>query len=187
MPVAANYNFDGFPVQTRTSGIANGGVFIDYAPWDGTTTLTGNFDVPDGDIIWARLYTGIWGGREDYAGWVNVTFNDVCDRNGLGPIHLNKGENDDNPNVWCSGCGKHWIYYDVTDLVTAGATNTATTSKINETVGSFDGRVYGIVLWLWSTKVEIAQRTFSTGSMTGVTVSIILRHITMEQRISRAL
>jgi hypothetical protein len=48
--------------------------------------------------------------------------------------------------VWCSGYGKHWIYYTVTDLVTAGAVNTATTTKINATVGAFDGRVYGIVL-----------------------------------------
>ncbi len=139
------YNFDGFPVETRAYGTVNGGVFIDYEPWAGTATLTGNFDVPNGDVKWARLYTGIWGGIEDYAGWVNVVFNGIYDRNGLGPIHL-QGKNDINPNIWCSEHGKYWIYYDVTDLVNAGATNTATVSKINATVGSFDGRVYGIVL-----------------------------------------
>ena len=48
--------------------------------------------------------------------------------------------------MWCSGNGKNWIYYNVTDLVSAGAENTATTTKINATVGDFDGRVYGIVL-----------------------------------------
>ena len=89
-----------------------------------------------------RLYTGIWGGTESNAGWVEVTFNGEGDENGLGPINL-QGENDINPNVWCSGRGKHWMYYDVTDLVNPGSTNTATTSKIN---GSIDGRVYGIVL-----------------------------------------
>ena len=139
------YNFDGFPVETRVHGTVNGGVFIDYEPWAGTATLTGNFDAPKGDVKWARLYTGIWGGTEDYAGWVNVSFNGVYGTNGLGPIHL-QGKNDVNPNVWCSGHGKYWIYNDVTDLVNAGATNTATVSKINATVGSFDGRVYGIVL-----------------------------------------
>jgi hypothetical protein len=143
-PALADYDFDGYPVETIKSGTVNGGVFIDYEPWNGRTTLTGNFDVPDEDIIWARLYTGIWGGREDYEGWVNVVFNGINNREGLGPIHL-QGENDENPNVWCSGCGKHWIYYDVTDLVIAGV-NTATVSKINATVGTFDGRVYGIVL-----------------------------------------
>ena len=144
-PALADYNFDGFPVETRVSGTVNGGVFIDYEPWAGTTTLTGNFDVPDGDVKWARLYTGIWGGTEDYEGWVNVTFNGVYDRNGLGPIHL-QGESDTNPNVWCTTHGKYWMFYNVTDLVNSGEVNTATTTKINATVGSFDGRVYGIVL-----------------------------------------
>jgi hypothetical protein len=144
-PALANYNFDGFPVETRASGTVNGGVFIDSEPWADATTLTGNFNVPTGNIVWARLYTGIWGGNPEFEGWVNVTFNGVYVTNELGPIHL-QGQYDANPNVWCSGFGKHWMYYNVTDLVNAGAVNTATTTKINETVGSFDGRVYGIVL-----------------------------------------
>jgi len=144
-PTLADYNFDGFPVVTRTNGNVNGGVFIGYEPWDGNKTLTGSFDVPNGTVKWARLYTGIWGGNEDFAGWVNVSFNGDCTSNGFGPIHL-QGQNDVNPNVWCSGCGKHWMYYNVTDLINAGSVNTATTSKINETIGTFDGRVYGIVL-----------------------------------------
>ncbi|MCW3134361.1 MAG: DUF3344 domain-containing protein [Methanophagales archaeon] len=145
VPVAANYNFAGWPVETRTNGTVNGGVFIGYEPWAGTTTLTGTFDVPNGTVKWARLYTGIWGGTENYEGWVNVVFNGINDKNRLGPIHL-RGKNDINPNVWCSTHGKYWMWYNVTDLVNAGSINTATTSKINATVGGFDGRVYGIVL-----------------------------------------
>ena len=141
----ANYNFDGFPVETRTSGIVNGGVYIGYEPWASSTTLTGYFDVPPGTVKWARLYTGIWGGTEDHEGWINVSFNGVYNENGFGPIHL-QGKNDTNPNVWCSSHGKYWLYYNVTNLTNSGSTNTATTSKINSTVGSFDGRVYGIVL-----------------------------------------
>jgi hypothetical protein len=38
------------------------------------------------------------------------------------------------------------MYYNVTDLVCAGSLNTAVVSKINSTVGGFDGRVYGIML-----------------------------------------
>ena len=144
-PALADYSFAGFPVETRVNGTVSGGVFIGYEPWNGNTTLTGSFDVPNGTVNWARLYTGIWDGTEKYEGWVGVSFNDVDDSNGLGPIHL-QGANDVNPNVWCSGNGKNWIYYNVTDLVSAGAENTATTTKINATVGDFDGRVYGIVL-----------------------------------------
>ena len=134
---SADYNFGGFPVETRTSGTVNGGVFVDYKPWAGTTTLTGNFDVPDGTIKWARLYTGIWGGNPTATGWVNVTFNGISNT-----IHL-QGESDTNPNVWCTGCGKYWMWFDVTSQTKAGDTNTATTSKVS---GSIDGRVYGIVL-----------------------------------------
>ena len=141
-PALADYDFNGFPVVTRTNGTVNGGVFIDYEPWAGTTTLTGNFDVPDGTVKWACLYTGIWGGNPTNTGWVNVTFNGIYDENGLGPIHL-EGESDTNPNVWCSGCGKYWMWYNVTNLTNAGQINIATVSKIN---GSIDGRIYGIVL-----------------------------------------
>ena len=140
----ASYSFDGFPVVTRTSGTVNGGVYIGYETWGGTTTFTGSFDVPDGTVKWAYLYTGIWGGTEDYEGWVNVTFNNYTG-SGLGPVHL-QGKNDTNPHVWCSSHGKYWMYYNVTDLTAAGCTNTAVVSKINSTVGGFDGRVYGIVL-----------------------------------------
>ena len=141
-PASAYYNFDGWPVENRKSGTVNGTVFIGSEPWESTTSLTGNFDVPNGTVKWARLYTGVWGGTNAYTGWVNVSFNGYYTRNGLGPIHL-EGVNDNNPNVWCTGCGKYWMWYNVTDLVEPGSTNTATTSKIN---GTIDGRVYGIVL-----------------------------------------
>ena len=93
---SADYNFGGWPVETRTSSTVNGGVFVDYKPWAGTTTLTGNFNVPDGTVKWARLYTGVWGGNPTNTGWVNVTFNEISNI-----IHL-QGESDTNPNVWCT-------------------------------------------------------------------------------------
>jgi len=146
MPTLADYNYDGFPVETRMSGTVNGGVFIDYEPWDGTANLTLTTEVPNGIVKWARLYVGVWGGTEDDQGWVNVTFNVFSDRNGLGPIHL-QGEDDTNPTVWCSGHGKHWMYYDVTNLTTAGSTNVANYSVINGTLDTtYGGRCYGIIL-----------------------------------------
>jgi hypothetical protein len=141
-PATADYNFDGWPLQTRASGTVNGGVFIDYVPWDGSTNLTLSTNVPNRTVKLAYLYTGVWGTNEYKSGWVNVTLNGVADRNGLGPAHL-QGAADTNPHVWCTTHGKNWMYYNVTDLVKAGSTNTAIVSKIN---GSIDGRVYGIVL-----------------------------------------
>ena len=141
-PAMAYYNFDGWPVVTRTSGTVDGGVFSDSAGWTGKTTLTGNFNVPSGTVKWARLYTGVWCGNPGAKGWVNVTFNGDSSSNGLGPIYI-AGEADTNPNVWCTGYGKSYWWYDVTNLVNMGSVNTATTSEIN---GSLDGRVYGIAL-----------------------------------------
>jgi len=137
-PAMANYAFDGWAPTTRTNGTINGTVFIDSVPWNGQTTLSGSFDVPAGTVKKAYLYSGIWGGSETYTGWVSVEFNGEE----LGPLHL-EGENDQNPNVWCTGHGKYWWWYDVTNRTNAGQTNTATVSKIN---GTIDGRVYGIVL-----------------------------------------
>ena len=145
VPAMAHYEFDGFDVVTRTSGTINGSVFIDSVAWNGQTTLTLSTDVPSGTVKEAYLYTGVWGGTPSNTGWHNVTFNGVSDSNGLGPIHLegDEGEGDSNPNVWCTGYGKYWWWYNVTNLTNAGQTNTAVTSKIN---GSLDGRVYGTVL-----------------------------------------
>jgi parallel beta-helix repeat protein len=141
-PAMANYAFDGFAVTTRTSGSINGTVYVDSVGWNGQTTRTLSTNVPSGTVKAAYLYTGVWCGNPTNTGWVNVTFNGNYTANGLGPINI-RGENDNNPNVWCSGYGKSWWYYNVTNLTNAGQTNTATTSKIN---GSIDGRVYGIVL-----------------------------------------
>ncbi|UYZ39908.1 MAG: DUF3344 domain-containing protein [Candidatus Methanospirare jalkutatii] len=139
IPVAvADYQFDGWGLTTRSSGTLNGTVFIGSVGWNGQTTLSGSFDVPAGTVREAYLYSGVWGGNEEYTGWVSVKFNG----NELGPLHL-EGVNDNNPNVWATTHGKYWWWYDVTNLVNAGQTNTANVSKIN---GTIDGRVYGIVL-----------------------------------------
>ncbi|MCK4459752.1 MAG: DUF3344 domain-containing protein, partial [Methanosarcinales archaeon] len=135
-PAVAYYS-GGFPVVTRTSGTFNGSVYT------GTTSSSGgSFDVPNGTVLWARLYTGVWGGTSGNTGWENITFNGDCTSNGLGPIHL-EGEDDTNPNVWCTGCGKYWIYYDVANLVNAGSINTATNTQIN---GSINGPAYATML-----------------------------------------
>lgn len=142
VPATANYAANGWVPTTRTDGTINGTVFIDHVAWNGQTTRTLSTAVPNGTVKWAYLYTGVWGGNNGNTGWHNVTFNGNYTANGLGPIHL-RGTADTNSNVWCTGSGKYWWWYNVTNLTNAGQTNTAVTSKIN---GSLDGRVYGTVL-----------------------------------------
>ena len=141
MPAMAYYG--DFPVTTSTNGTISGSVYLGcVGPYGPCHYVNGSFDVPNGTILWARLYTGAWGGTDTHTGWVNVTFNGDSTNCGLGPIHL-EGVDDVNPNVWCTGCGKYWIYYDVAGLVNAGSTNTFSCAYIN---GSIDGPAYGTIL-----------------------------------------
>jgi hypothetical protein len=140
-PALADYAFDGSAPTTRTDGAINGTVFVDSVGYNGQTTRTLSTNVPSGTVKAAYLYTGIWCGTNTNIHWVNVTFNGNYTANGLGPINIS-GIYDNNPNVWCTGYGKSWWWYNVTNLTNAGQTNTATVSKIN---GSY-GNVYGIVL-----------------------------------------
>lgn len=139
-PASAIYGFDGVPFTDRLKGIVHGtvkgGVYIDGGDGLTKSPYTRTFEVPEGTIKWARLYVGIWGGTEKKTGSVAITLNDKD----LDTIEL-EGENDGNPNVYCSGYGVYWISYDVTSNTTSGQVNT-----VVKTSGSIDGRIYGAVL-----------------------------------------
>ena len=140
----AIYSFEGVPytdkLNTVAHGTLNGGVYIDGGYGLKFTPYTNRFDVPGG-VKWARVYVGVWGGTENYEGWVQMNLNG----NDLGRTSL-LGKNDNGANVYSSGYGIYWIYYDVTDKVTYGI-NTATANTSRGEMGNkLDGRVYGIVL-----------------------------------------
>ncbi len=140
----AIYSFEGVPytdkLNTAAHSTLNGGVYIDGGHGLKFTPYTNTFDVPGG-IKWARVYVGVWGGTENYEGWVQMNFNG----HDLGKTPL-LGKNDENSNVYCAGHGVYWVYYDVTDKVTYGI-NTATANTSRGELGNkLDGRVYGIVL-----------------------------------------
>ena len=142
-PVMADYNFDGVPktdeLEEVEQNTVEGGVYVDGGHGVGESRLspyTQDFNVPEGEITWARLYVGVWGGKEENTGSVAVTFNDKE----LETLEL-EGEADTNSNVYCSGHGVYWIYYDVTDNTTSGPIDAVVTSS-----GEIDGRVYGVVL-----------------------------------------
>lgn len=141
----AMYSFDGAPYTDRLDIVAHGtlkgGVYIDGGYGLKFTPYTHTFDLPR-NIKWARLYVGVWGGTEKYEGWVQMNFNG----NDLGRTPL-LGKNDDNPNVYCSGHGVYWVYYDVTtDKITHGINTAIANTSRGELGNKLDGRVYGIVL-----------------------------------------
>ena len=150
LPAMADYDYNGypFPVNTANNGTINGEVYVGGGHGvEGNShqpnTYYQNFTVPSGTVEWARLYVGVWGAKETYDGYFNATFNGQLLP--PGDIWL-RGVNDNNPNVLCTGHGVHWIYFDVTDNVTAGAINEAVANTWDTIPVDFDGRMYGIVL-----------------------------------------
>jgi subtilase family serine protease len=139
-PSLADYGFEGFPSSDQLKdvkhGTIKGGVYVGGGHGLGQTPYTQSFNVPGDDVIWARLYVGVWGGNEKKTGSIEVAFNDEE----MDTLTL-EGENDDNDNVYCSGHGVYWIYYDVTGNATSGPVDAVITTS-----GAIDGRVYGAVL-----------------------------------------
>ncbi|TFH47053.1 MAG: DUF3344 domain-containing protein, partial [ANME-2 cluster archaeon] len=98
-PVLADFNLDGVPSTDRLVGAAygtiNGDVYVDGGHGIGRSPYTQSFNVPEGKVKWARLYVGVWGGKEENTGRVAVTFNEKE----LETLELG-GEADTNPNVY---------------------------------------------------------------------------------------
>ncbi|MEA1966453.1 MAG: DUF3344 domain-containing protein, partial [Euryarchaeota archaeon] len=135
---AADYKFDGTPIVDVTHGTVSGGVYVagGHGGEDAKSApYTESFDLP-GDVVYARLYVGVWGGTPDYTGTVETTINGES----LGTLNL-AGKADSNPNVACTGYGVYLVTYEVTSRLTKGS-NTASVV----TAGDIDGRVYGITL-----------------------------------------
>lgn len=141
-PVMADYNFDGVPKTDELEEVEQdtlkGGVYIDGGHGVGPSPYTQDFNIPEGEITWARLYVGVWGGNEENTGSIEITFNDEE----IDTLEL-RGKDDKNDNVYCSGHGVYWIYYDVKDNInTSGFLDVVIMKKS----GDIDGRVYGVVL-----------------------------------------
>lgn len=142
----ADYSFDGFPLQVVQSGTINGEIFIDgghgLLPNDAASPYVQSFQVPAGQVAWARLYVGVWGGNPGTTGTLNIGFNG----DSLGMVGIG---NNTAPGVasWVqgSGYGVWWTPADVTAKVVAGSTNQASSYTSNGSDG-WDGRIYGAVL-----------------------------------------
>ena len=155
MPAQADWNETGFPLEDNliAQGTVNGSVYVGGGHGkSGATTYnalyTELFEVPSGNVTFARLYTGGMFSSKTGATWFNMTLNGES----LGNLTI-EGLSDTNPNVYLypSGSGG-WIYYDITDRVVAGAVNDATLQ--GDAFYDADGKklgygtkyIYGIVM-----------------------------------------
>ncbi|HIE32305.1 MAG TPA: DUF3344 domain-containing protein [Methanosarcinales archaeon] len=129
MPASAYWNESGFPLEDHlvAQGTLNGSVYVggghgkSDAP-DCNTPYTELFEVPPGDVKFARLYTGGMLCSKTGATWLNMTLNGES----LGNLTI-EGMSDENPNVYMYDTGSGaWIYYDITGKVISGAVNNAT-------------------------------------------------------------
>jgi hypothetical protein len=142
----AVYSFDGVPYKDKLDLVAHGnlkgGIYVGESHALDFPPCTRTFAVPeDVRIKWARLYVGVWGGTERYTGWVHTTLNGQD----LGKTFL-LGEKDNNPNVYCSGHGVYWVFYDVADKVSPGVNTAIADTSRGERGNKLDGRIYSIIL-----------------------------------------
>ncbi len=137
----ASYSDEGIPFTPDAQGTFRGEVYIDGGHGLEFPPYLQNFNVPEGTIRWARLYIGVWGGTENFEGWVQPEFNGQT----LGKLQL-AGINDENKDVYCAGHGVYWVSYDVSNLTKKGQNTANILTSKNEPGNKLDGRVYGAVL-----------------------------------------
>lgn len=137
-PVSAIYDFEGISLDTAAQGEIRGEVLT-----FGTYGLTApplecTFTLPS-KPVWARVYTGVWGGTERYTGWEELSVN-----NGV-PVRRDLfGKDDRHPETLVSGYGVYWVAHDCTDQLRGGKNTVTLTTSRGQPESRIDGRSYGI-------------------------------------------
>ena len=134
----ATYKVDGTPITTVKHETVSGGIYVDggHGCVD-EMPYTQSFSSVPANVVYARLYVGIWGGNPDYTGTVETKVNGAT----LGTLNLG-GKADTNPNVMCTGFGVYLVTYDVPASYLQEGSNAAVVT----TAGTIDGRIYGVTL-----------------------------------------
>jgi len=127
--------------------VANGSVYIPFEQGIDPEDYTYNFPVPMGVTLkYAGIYADVW--SANYCGRMNFTFN----ANNLGELQFGTSGMgcgvatcDENSNVAGNGLGGNGVWFNVTDIANAGATNAFVTDDVttDPPCGSFDGRKRG--------------------------------------------
>lgn len=135
-PATADYSESGISLHTVAHEKIHGAAGVSGGHGLAASPYSQSFSVPDGNVRFARLYVGVWGGTPENQGTLDTSINGAS----LGSRSLG-GSSDSDGMTYVSGFGVHWAAYDVTGSVHPGS-NSATAT----TGGDIDGRVYGIVL-----------------------------------------
>jgi len=126
-----------------TSGTVAGTVHVENKHFDsGDNMPYANFTVPDGTIKWARVYWTIWGGTLGETGWSNATFCDASNSCWTNNRFIDDNCAQDETDGWYKGgYGSHFLYWNVTDKISAGMNNLSVDQS-----GWTDGRCFEIIL-----------------------------------------
>lgn len=136
-PCSGHYSFEGIPLEIVAQGSIQGEV-VQSSHFGVSSPPTVHQLTLDHKPVWARVYTGVWGGTERYKGWAMVDINGKSD----GKITL-YGSDDTNEGVYASGNGVYWIAVDATDDLVQGSNTVTVTTSRGELDNKLDGRVYG--------------------------------------------
>ena len=137
-PVSAIYDIEGIPFRTAAQGEVKGDVLTFGTYGITAPPLECAFSLP-AKPVWARVYTGVWGGTERYTGWEELSVN-----NGV-PVRRDLfGKDDRHPETLVSGYGVYWVAHDCTDQLRGGKNTVTLTTSRGQPESRIDGRVYGI-------------------------------------------
>lgn len=137
-PCSALYDFEGVPLDLAATGETDGSLYCFGTYGLSDPPVECKFTLP-GKPVWAKVYTGVWGGTEKYTGSAEISVNSLkIFRYSL------YGEQDRNEDVYCSGYGVYWIGQEVTDLLHSGENSVTVDTSRGEEGSKIDGRVYGI-------------------------------------------
>jgi len=151
------YGYEGFPLETVKDGTVQGDVYVSagdnyglngsswsYVP---NTLITNFADVPTGNVVWAELKVGVWGGSITRVGSVDASlYNNTSSTYALGTKTLSTANPSD--DVTGSGTGVWLACYNCTDAVNALNDGGYITANVTTAQGNpaLDGRIYGAVL-----------------------------------------
>ncbi|MDD5686121.1 MAG: DUF3344 domain-containing protein [Methanoregulaceae archaeon] len=137
-PSCADYSFEGIPLEIIAQGSIQGEIVLSSSLGISSPPTVHQLTL-EREPVWARVYTGVWGGTERYKGWAMVDINGRSS----GRITL-YGSDDTNEGVYASGNGVYWIAVDATDDLEQGSNTITVTTSRGEPDNKLDGRVYGI-------------------------------------------
>ena len=137
-PVSAIYDIEGIPFRTAAQGEVKGDVLTFGTYGITAPPIECAFSLP-AKPVWARVYTGVWGGTERYTGWEELSVN-----NGV-PVRRDLfGKDDRHPETLVSGYGVYWVAHDCTDQLRGGRNTVTLTTSRGQPESRIDGRAYAI-------------------------------------------